>query len=69
MTQNDFLLRHLKSGHGITTLQAHRYGLTPLAKRICELQAKGCRIEKEWKQVKTRYGNGKVRVVEYRIWL
>jgi hypothetical protein len=67
MTQNQFLLRHLKSGKGITTLQAHRYGICRLSERCRELQDKGFRIDKEWKQVKTRYGNGKVRVVEYRI--
>jgi hypothetical protein len=67
MTQNSWLLHHLKSGHGITTLQAHRYGITSLSKRICELKDFGHNFTKTWKQVKTRYGNGTVRVVEYRI--
>jgi Helix-turn-helix domain len=67
MTQNQFLLSHLKSGHGITTLQAHRYGITSLAKRLCEIQAMGHKIKKTPKRVGTRYGNGTVRVVEYRI--
>jgi len=67
MTQNEFLLRHLQSGKGITTLQAHRLGITSLAKRICEIEKNGRKIERVPKKVRTRYGNGKVRVVEYRI--
>ncbi len=67
MTQNEFLLKHLQSGKGITTLQAHRYGITSLAKRICEIEKNGRKIKRIPKKVSTRYGNGKVRVVEYRI--
>ncbi len=67
MTQNEFLLRYLKRGQGITTLQAHRYGITSLASRICEIKKKGHKIRRIPKKVPTRYGNGKVMVVEYRI--
>ena len=67
MTQNQFLLRHLKSGKGITTLQAHRYGICRLSERCRELEKAGHKIDRERKQVKTRYGTGKVRMVEYRI--
>ena len=67
MTQNQWLIKHFKSGKAITTLQAHREGITSLSKRICELKESGHEFTKTWKTVKTRYGNGKVRVVEYRI--
>ena len=66
MTQNDWLCRHLYSGMGITVLQAHRHGITSLSKRICELKEAGHNITKSWKKVRTRYGNGKTRVLEYR---
>ena len=67
MTQNDFLIRYLNSHKGITTLQAHRMGICRLSERCRELEAKGHKIKRTPKKVKTRYGNGKVRVVEYRI--
>ncbi len=67
MTQNEFLLRYLQSGKGITTLQAHRLGIMRLSERARELERNGHRIKREPKKVRTRYGNGKVRVVEYRI--
>ena len=66
MTQNEYLLKHFKSGKAITTLQAGRVGITNLPKRICELQNLGHEFSKTWKKVRTRYGNGKVRVKEYR---
>lgn len=64
MTQNEFLIRYLKSGKSITSLQAHRYGITSLSKRMCEIE-KSFYIVRSWKNVKTRYGSGKTRVVEY----
>ena len=67
MTQNEYLIQRFRSGKSITTLQAHREGITSLSKRICELRDIGHNFTKTWKKVKTRYGNGKVRVVEYRI--
>ena len=66
MTQNDWLCRHLNSGKGITVLQAHRHGITSLSRRICELKEAGHVFTKVWKKVRTRYGNGKTRVLEYR---
>lgn len=67
MTQKEFLLKHFRSGKKLTSLVASRYGIMDLPKRICELQDDGHNIGKTPKTVKTRYGNGKVRVVEYRI--
>ena len=71
MTQNEFLLKHLRSGKSITSLQAHKLGITSLAKRICEIERKYCYgldlIDRKWITVKTRYGNGKTRVIEYSI--
>ena len=65
MTQLEYLIKYFRSGKSITTLQAHQEGITSLSKRICELQDNGYCFNKTWKKVKTRYGNGKVRVVEY----
>jgi hypothetical protein len=73
MTQNEFLLKHLRSGKSITSLQAHKLGITSLAKRICEIEStnqnwkRKNQIKKIWKTVKTRYGKGKTRVIEYSI--
>lgn len=64
MTQNDWLLNYLKSGRTITTLQAHRFGICRLSERIRELE-KGHKIKRTPKQVRSRFGCGKVRVVEY----
>lgn len=65
MTQNEFIFKHFRSGKKLTSLIAHRHGIFDLPKRICELQEAGHKIKKTWKTVKTRYGNGRVRVVEY----
>lgn len=67
MTQNEYLLEHFRQGKSITTLQAHRAGICRLSERCRELEADGLKIKRTPKTVKTRYGNGKVRVVEYRI--
>ena len=67
MTQLEYLLKHFRSGKSITTLQAHRMGICRLSERCRELEDKGYTINRTRKTVKTRYGNGKVRVVEYRI--
>ena len=67
MTQNKWLLNHFRSGKKLTSLVAHRYGIMDLPKRVSELRKIGYDIKKTPKTVKTRYGNGKVRVVEYRI--
>ena len=65
MTQNEYLLKHFRSGKSITTLQAHREGICRLSERCRELEAKGHKIKRTPKYAHTRYG--KVRVVEYRI--
>lgn len=64
MTQNAWLLKHFKSGKTITTLQAHRFGICRLSERIRELE-KRHKINRTPKQVRSRFGRGKVRVVEY----
>ena len=65
MTQSDVLIQRFNSGKKITSLQAHRLGITSLPKRICELVARGHKVKRKPIQVKTRYGNGKVMVMEY----
>lgn len=65
MTQNEALIQYFNSGKKITSLQAHRQGITSLPKRICELVQQGHKVKRKPIQVKTRYGNGKVRVMEY----
>lgn len=65
MTQNEFLISFFKSGGRITSLHAHHAGITSLPKRICELVQQGWKVKRKPKMVKTRYGNGKVRVMEY----
>ena len=65
MTQNEFLISAFKAGRKLTSLHAHRLGILDLPARICELVRQGHKIKRTPKQVKTRYGNGKVRVMEY----
>jgi hypothetical protein len=72
MTQNEFLLKHLKSGKSITTLQAHQFGICRLSERIRELEKKGHKIAHNSKTVFSRFGTitgdqGKARVVEYKL--
>ena len=65
MTQNTWLLNYFKSGKTLTSLYAHRHGIIDLPKRVCELIEKGHKIKRTPKQVRSRFGSGKVRVVEY----
>ena len=65
MTQNEFLIQTFKAGSKLTSLHAHRLGIMDLPSRICELVAQGYKVKRKPIQVKTRYGNGKVRVMEY----
>ena len=65
MTQLQVLLKHLKSGKGITTLMAHRGGICSLSSRICELMRAGHKIRKVPRKVTSRFGT--VRVIEYRL--
>ena len=64
MTQNDWLLKHFKSGRTITTLQAHRFGICRLSERIREIE-EGHKIKRTPKQVISRFGSGMVWVTEY----
>ena len=65
MTQNEFLIKHFRSGKKLTSLHASRIGIMDLPKRVSELRASGIDVDRIPKKVKTRYGNGKVRVIEY----
>lgn len=56
MTQNDFLLSLFRKGKTITSLKAHREGITSLPKRICELRGLGHKIKGPKVKVKTRWG-------------
>lgn len=67
MTQNEFLLKHFKSGKTMTTLQAHREGICRLSERVRELQRAGHRIKVERIGVKSRWGR-KVKVARYGIY-
>lgn len=61
MTQNERILNHLKTGKGITSIQAvSRWGVTRLSARIFEIREMGHRINRVWKTLKS----GK-NVVEY----
>lgn len=64
MTQNEFLLARLRKGLTITSLQAHRHGITSLPKRICELRHAGHKIKGPMIQVMSRWGR-KVLVCRY----
>lgn len=47
-TQLEQIMAHLESGRSLTTMQAFRvFGVTSLAKRICELREEGVPILKE----------------------
>ena len=65
MTQNDWLLNYFKSGKTLTTLRAHQHGVCRLSERCREIEKKGHKIKRTPKQVRSRFGCGKVRVVEY----
>lgn len=65
MSQNDRLLRHLKSFPSIDPLKAwSQLGIYRLASRICELRQAGHKIEKRMAIVTNRWGE-EVRVAEY----
>ena len=65
MTQLEFLIDYFNKGKKLTSLHAHRHGIMDLPKRVCELVEIGYPVKRRPKKVKTRYGNGKVRVMEY----
>lgn len=65
MSQNDMLLEYLKTGRGITQLQAlEKFGIGRLASRICDLKARGYEIAARPKTVVKANGQ-KVSVCEY----
>jgi hypothetical protein len=66
-TQNEFLFDLLLSGKSITQKEGwEKYGICRVQARIHELERiKGLKINHSWKKVKTRYGDGETRVMEY----
>ncbi|CAB4166192.1 Helix-turn-helix domain containing protein [uncultured Caudovirales phage] len=65
MTQNQMILKHLKTKGGITTMKAFtELGITRLASRIVEIRHAGNNILDSWISVKNRDGN-QVRVKRY----
>lgn len=66
-TQNDDILRHLKTRKGITSFDAiNKYGVTRLSARIFELRDRGYNIINIDREVIDRRGK-KIRFVEYRL--
>lgn len=65
-TQNSMILEHLKSGRGITVLEALlKYNTMHLPRRILDLRQKGIIISADW--IKVRKANGQIaRVKEYK---
>ena len=66
-TQTEFLTDLLLSGKKITQKEGwEKYGICRVQARIHEIEAqKGLKINRSWKKVKTRYGDGQTRVMEY----
>lgn len=65
MSQNDMLLEYLKSGKGITQMEAiGKFGIGRLASRICDLKARGYDIVAMSKAV-TKTNGKKTIVCEY----
>lgn len=65
MTQKEAITKYLKEFGSITTFQAFmELGITQLAARICDLEAKGVVFKKEPFNVTTRYGK-KIRCMRY----
>lgn len=57
MTQNERVLRHLKTFGKITTLEAFQdYGITRLSARIWDLRHMGLTITSEMGHAKNRFG-------------
>ena len=64
-TQTQLVLERLKSGRGITSLEAFReFGITRLSAIIFNLRKRGLDIESQTIEVDTRYG-GRTRVARY----
>lgn len=67
-TQEEVVLDHLKEHGTITSKQAfQKYGITRLSAKIYCLRQKGYNIKSPIVDVKSRYGNGKAHVAEYRL--
>lgn len=67
MTQNEAVLKHLKTEGSITSMEAfEKYGITRLSARISNLREMGVPIVTKFITVKNRYG-GKTSFAEYRL--
>ncbi len=56
-TQNERLLKHLKSGKTIDGIRSwHLLGIYRLASRIHDLRTEGWNIKDQWVEGKNRYG-------------
>lgn len=63
-TQNKMLFDHLMTGCPVTGLDALRwFGISSLPRRILDLTEQGLKIDREWVNVKTKFG--KKRVLKY----
>jgi len=67
MSHTEIVLKHLKRGSTLTSMQAFsRYGITRLSGRIYDLRKQGWRIDAPMKRVKSRNGDY-ARVAVYRL--
>lgn len=67
MTQNEIIIRHLKTFGRITPVEAmNEYGIMRLASRIHDLKQEGYRISSENKVSINRFGE-KVHYASYRL--
>lgn len=72
MTQTEAVYQYMKKHNGIDTFQANKIGVTRLSsiifylKEMLETQGKEYIID-EWKEVPSRYGNGKAKVKHYKV--
>jgi hypothetical protein len=68
ISQCNAMLEYMAKHGTITTREATRdLGIMSPTRRITDLQAMGWRIESQWINVKSRYGNGKAKVKQYYI--
>ena len=64
-TQREMIIKYLKRGKRLTALGAiDQFGCTKLATRVSELIDQGHRINKQWIEVKDRFGVAR-RVMQY----
>lgn len=60
-TQNKMLIAHLKKGGSVTGLDALKwFGISSLPRRILDLTERGHHIDREWVNVRSRFGKKRV---------